>query len=248
MPVDNSSVACDHVLHGSAANAETTNYKQIVGQRCDRADSKQKRNSAVYYSLSPDTFSQAHDTDDEMTSSNRASSGLGSEKLEYFAISSNKEKNHISRPASSCDVEMDCEDKSSLQTSGSDQVFVIKRSLSEISAEDPFQDCNLSPDEDFMRDGYCRCSFCNHDDLPISSLAASREQSPNNLIISAVETESQKLITLADVVECNPPWMKERKRQDLSKTYRESLFHRTAVKLFHQCEIETLQEAQVLTV
>jgi len=206
-----------------------------------------KRNHpAAYYSISPNSLPYAHPQSENMGLSD--SENKDSEKLEYFSILSQKDKFCYSTSANTdCDMDVDSNDE---------PAFILSRSISAVTDEGQDPIC-LTPDEDFMRDGYCRCSFCSHDDLPFSNMSVKTKEHHNKSIIftnntndvkSSVNNASlKKLISWADVAECNSPWMKERKPRELSRQYLESYFHRSTIKLFHQCEIESLQEAEVNT-
>ena len=206
--------------------------------------------SETYYSISPGSFSDLHASHGEVNSDDPANSS--SEKVEYFSISSQGSKLSDSLSVgASCDIDAGHDTQSSSRAIESERAFMQQPLIKLDEEKNHF--C-LTPDEDFMRDGYCRCSFCNHDDL-VPNISISQEETVDKsfaLVGNAgqhkpyVNSEApKKLISRADVTECNPPWMKQRKPRDLSKVYLDSSFHRSAVMLFRQCEKESLQEEQV---
>ena len=91
---------------------------------------------------------------------------------------------------------------------------------------------------DFLSDGYCHCSFCNHDDIFSSNTAEWELASP---LIGIKRKRSSSI----DLTDCSPPWFKERRLSQLSEEYKESAFYKALTALIQQCQSEIMKEEQV---
>ena len=189
----------------------------------------------IYYSLSPVSIGEHSSGAASMDSSLlKESQNTAVNKPEYLAMVSDHDCAHVSSESSTnlslCSVDQQkVESTCNIKSSDANQSTLSNTNVDSIEP---------SFDGDFIRDGYCRCSFCNHDEIfnPNSFCELDFENRPR-------ECKRQYSSFASDVLCCSPPWMKERRY--LSKEYKESVFHKSLLDIFRRCEEEILQEEEV---
>lgn len=93
-------------------------------------------------------------------------------------------------------------------------------------------------DSDFLRDGYCQCSFCNHDDIFLSTVTELEAYAPPARV-------KRKRTNSVEMMDHSPPWIKERSLSEINEAYKDTAFYKAVSALVETCQSESIKEDQV---